>query len=198
MFNDFIVQIQYFLQQSSFYLKPWCEVIGILWLINIGNWLTGSYLNIFGILPRRLFGLIGILFAPILHDGFRHLFFNTIPLFVLGIALLATEGTVNFIWITLVIVVLSGLAVWLIARQGVHIGASGLISGYFSYILVTAYQHPSAIDVIIAGLAFYYFGGILLGLLPMKKKVSWEAHLCGFLAGIACVYLPNELWRFVS
>lgn len=195
--HNFVDQIWTFIQQCGFFLKPWAIVLGILWAINIFNWIIGSPLNyFFALVPRSIPGLIGIPFSPIFHAGFTHLFFNSIPLFILGLVLLAREGLVAFCWITTVITVLGGLAVWLVARKGRHIGASGLISGYFGYILMTAYKDTSVITVLLAILAIYYFGGILLGLLPREKQVSWEAHLFGFLAGIACVYLPDGFLYF--
>lgn len=196
---SFADQIWTFVQQCGYFLKPWGIVLGILWAINILNWITGSRLSYyFALVPRTLSGLIGIPFSPIFHAGFTHLFFNSIPLFILGLALLGREGVVAFCWITTVITLLGGIGVWLVARTGRHIGASGVISGYFGYILMTAYKDTSVVSVLLAILAIYYFGGILLGLLPRDKQISWEAHLFGFLAGIACVYLPNEFLYFIQ
>lgn len=195
---DFVNELTTFIRQSAFYLKPWLEVIGVIWCINILNWVCGSRLNYyFGIYPRNVFGLIGIPFSPFLHQNFTHLFFNTIPLFVLGLALLSSEGTLNFCWITLVIVILGGLGVWLVARKAMHIGASGLISGYFGFILISAYTAPTFITILLAVMAAYYFSGIFLGLFPGKKTISWESHLFGFLAGVGCAYIPNFLRYFI-
>lgn len=197
MLGNFQYQIDLFLNNSLFYLEPWAEIIGVLWCINIINWIIGSPLNRFAILPRHLSGLIGIIFAPILHQDFTHLLFNSIPLFVLGLALLVKNGTLDFCWITLVITIISGLAVWLIARKGRHLGASGLISGYFGFILISAFTAPNFITIVYAILAVYYFGGIFLGLIPKEKETSWESHLFGFLSGILCAYLPNGLVYFI-
>lgn len=192
----FIDQLQNFMQESAFYLKPWTITIAIIWCVDIVNWVFGSRLNILGIYPRRLFGLVGILFAPFLHRNFGHLAFNTVPLFVLGLAILAMSGTLNFIWVTIFIMVVSGLAVWLFARKGIHIGASGVISGYFGYILMLAYKQPGFMTILLAILAIYYFGGILIGLFPQEKQTSWESHLFGFLSGMFCAYFPNGFFYF--
>lgn len=195
---NFINELTDFIQKSEYYLKPWIIVMIALWGVNIINWILGSKLNyIFGIKPRTASGLIGIPFSPIFHQDFKHLFFNSIPLFILGLALLSSEGALNFYWTTAVITLLGGLGVWLVGRKAVHIGASGLISGYFGFILISAYKAPTFITILLALVAVYYFGGILLGLLPGKKSVSWESHLLGFLAGIACAYVPNELLYFI-
>lgn len=197
MLLDLINELNLFLQKSEFYLKPWSEVIGIIWCIDILNWVAGSPLNIFGIYPRRSFGLLGIVISPFLHSDFSHLFLNTIPLFVLGLALLANGGAITFYWVTLVVAVVGGLGVWLFARKGLHIGASGVISGYFGYILMNAYTQPNLVTVLLAILAIYYFGGIFSGIFPGQKHISWEAHFFGFASGILCAYLPNELLYFL-
>ncbi len=107
--------------------------------------------------------------------------------------LLVTKGALDTIWITIVITVLGGLGVWLVARKGSHIGASGLISGYFGYVLISAYVQPGVVTVITAFVALYYFGGLFFGIFPGKKDVSWESHFFGFVSGILCAYIPNLL-----
>ncbi|MHB1948529.1 MAG: rhomboid family intramembrane serine protease [Gammaproteobacteria bacterium] len=198
MLFDYLNQIQVFFDKAELYLKPWAEIIGVIWLVNIFNWIIGSRLNILGIYPRQMFGLSGIIFSPFLHASFGHLLFNSIPLFFLGLAILANGGAITFIWVTLFVAVLGGFGVWLVARRGVHIGASGVISGYFGYILMTAYRQPGVVSVLLAILAIYYFGGIFLGLFPTEKKTSWESHLFGFMSGVLCAYLPNVLVNFIK
>ena len=190
---SFINEITVFAEKSTVYIKPWGMVIGVIWCIDILNWLFGSRLNILGIYPRKLLGLPGILFSPFLHGSFAHLLLNSIPLFILGLAILTQDGWVNFAVISLVIIVLGGLGVWLFARKALHIGASGLISGYFGYILMLAYQQPGLITLLLAALAIYDFGGIFSGIFSKKKQVSWEAHLFGLLSGIFCAYFNIHL-----
>ncbi len=176
-------ELSNFFLRSQVYLEPWLMVIGGIWLFNLLHWALGSPLMVLGIRPRRFSGLIGILFCPLLHQNFNHLFFNSIPLFVLGLILL-TESLHTFLAISALIAVLGGLGVWLLARSARHIGASGLISGYFGYVLILAYFKPNYTTVFVAGLVFYYFGSILLGLFPREARVSWESHLYGFLSGL--------------
>jgi membrane associated rhomboid family serine protease len=191
MLTHFISELKVFVEQSEYYLIPWVAFIGGLWAFNLFNWLIGSKLNILGIYPRHAFGLIGIVCSPFLHQNFNHLFFNSIPLFVLGLALLA-RGLVIFCWVTLVVTVLGGFLVWLCGRRSLHIGASGVISGYFGFILVTAYLNPSFTSIILACLVLYYFGGIFLGIFPQEEKISWESHFFGFISGIASAFLPKH------
>lgn len=159
------------------------QLILALWLINIINWNTGSKLNCFGVIPRKTKGLIGIFLGTFIHKNFNHLFFNTIPLVALGIFMLAA-GLTTFYTSSLLIILIEGILVWLFARSGVHLGASSLISGYFSYLLISAYYNPSATTIIIAMLTIYYFGSIFFGIFPSAAKISWEGHLFGFIAGI--------------
>jgi membrane associated rhomboid family serine protease len=117
------------------------KIIGILWAIQIINLLTKYNLNNLGIRTRSIRGLSGILFSPFLHGGFNHLFFNTIPLFVLS-DLVLLEGHVVFYYVSCTIIILSGILTWLFGQRGIHIGASGLIMGYFGYLLAKAYFLP--------------------------------------------------------
>lgn len=187
MLNDLSIELNDFINHAKLYLIPWLFCLGILWLINILNWITGSRLNILGIYPRNLFGLVGIPFSPLLHGNFSHLFFNSIPLFALGLILLA-RGPDVFFQVTMAVTLLGGLGVWLFGRKSLHIGASGVISGYFGFLLATAYFNPSMISILLALLVIYYFGSIFFGIFPQEEKISWESHLLGFLSGIAYAF----------
>ncbi len=159
-----------------------------LWLINIINWILRSPLNRLGIYPRSPRGLLGIIFSPILHADFNHLFFNCIPLFVLGMFILSL-GEDLFIGVTVLIILLQGILVWLFGRKYLHIGASGVISGYFGFVLALAYFYPTIISLILAFVAIYYFGSIIFGIFPTAEAVSWESHLAGLASGILIAYI---------
>lgn len=165
-------------------------ILSIFWIIFFIKALLGHRLNILGIYPRHLWGLPGIFFAPFLHANFTHLLFNSIPLFVFTDFLLIF-GIHKFLCISLVIILSSGFAIWLLGRKALHIGASALIMGYFSYLLVTAYKQPSLLTILLAIIAIYYFGGLFLDLFPREERVSWEGHVFGFLAGLAAGHLCN-------
>ena len=138
-------------------------------------------------MPRRFVGLIGIFFSPLLHQNVNHLFFNSIPLFALGLIILA-RGLNVFIMVTLIVSVLGGLLVWIAGRRAIHLGASGLVSGYFGFLVETAYTNPTLSSVVLGVLVAYYFAGIFFGIFPKEDKISWESHLFGFLSGIASAY----------
>jgi len=200
MLSELATQLNAFTETSKQYLPSMLVFIGGLWVFNLINWSLGSPFNILGLRPRRLFGLVGIIFSPILHANFTHLIFNTFPLLCLGIFVM-TLGLAQFYWATGIIMLLSGLAVWLIGRRGNHIGASGLIAGYFGYVLFSAYLQPTFTTFFCAGVALYYFGGILFSLVPTDAETSWEGHLSGFLSGLLANYLctnADYLFQFVQ
>lgn len=141
-----------------------------------------------GIIPRRIYGLPGVFFAPFLHANFNHLFFNTIPLVVLSNFLLM-NGLHYFLVVTGVITVLSGLLIWCFAKSGLHIGASAVITGYWGLLVSNIYQQGSMTAVILGMVSLYYFAGIFYGVFPGEKGVSWQGHLFGLIAGLAAGYL---------
>ena len=145
---------------------------------------SSNRLLLLGIIPRRLVGLPGIVLCPLLHADFNHLFFNSIPLLVLSDFLLM-NGLHYFFISTLIITLLSGVFVWLFGKPGLHVGASGLITGYWALLVCNSYLTTSVTSIILALLSVYYFSGIFFGILPLKRGVSWEGHLFGLLAGVA-------------
>jgi len=128
-------------------------------------------------------GLI-FFFMPWLHGGFGHLISNTLTFVVLGYLIVATEKR-RFYHTSFMIVLLSGLGTWLIGRSGtVHIGASGLIYGYFGYLVTRAFLEKRLLWTVLGIVLFLMYGGMIFGMMPTGKAISWEGHLMGFLAGI--------------
>ncbi len=164
------------------------ELIGALWILNIINLSTGKTLNVLGVVPRNKRGLLGIMFSWAIHGNFNHLFFNSIPLFTLSLLLISFDKQM-FFNLTIIIILLEGLSVWLFGRRGNHIGASGLIAGYFGFALIFAYESATIVSILLGILVLYYFGGILLSFFPTEAKTSWEGHLFGFLAGITAFFI---------
>lgn len=125
-------------------LRPALIFIALLWVIEVIDRLFfGGSLDYLGIRPRQLIGLRGILFAPFLHGGFNHLLANSGPLLVLGLLVLLRHKR-SFLLISILIILISGLGTWLIGpSQSVHIGASGLIFGYFAFIVVNSWYERS-------------------------------------------------------
>lgn len=179
---------------SIFMLK----IIGGLWLLQTFNWVLQYRLNILGIIPRTLIGLRGIVCAPFLHGDFSHLFFNSVPLFVLA-NLILVQGRTTFYAISLFIIIVGGTTLWLVGKRGIHIGASTLIMGYFGFLLAGAYFKITATTILVAIICLYYFGGLVLALFPSSEKhISWEGHVCGFLAGITAAYFSTTILHLFS
>lgn len=164
------------------------EIVGVLWLVQFINFTAGYRLNVLGIWPRKLYGLPGIIFSPFLHGNFNHLFFNSIPLIIL-VNLLLLYGAHLFLVLSVFIILVSGLATWLLARPGVHVGASAVLMGYWGFLLMQSYFHPSVMTIIVAILCLYYLGSLWLNLLPSGPQVSWEGHLFGCAAGVAGAFI---------
>ena len=162
--------------------------IGILFAIQIINAVSAYRLNKLGIWPRQSLGWIGIPFSPFLHGNFTHFIFNAVPLFAFSNFILLQGARVFYIS-TVSIIILSGILIWLFGRRGIHVGASALIMGYLGFILMGVYYHPTALSIIAGGVCLFYFGGVLMNLLPSHDKhVSWEGHIYGFLSGVVTAY----------
>lgn len=160
-------------------------VVAVLWGIQLLNAVVfRGGLAVYGIAPRHLVGLRGILFAPFIHGGFGHLMANTIPLITLG-WLIMLQATADFLWVTLIAMGVSGLGTWLVgAGTSVHVGASGVIFGYLGFLLARGYFERSVSAIALALVVFVLYGGLIWGVLPNQPGVSWEGHLFGFVGGI--------------
>ena len=164
-----------------------------MWLLELADLVFfGGALDAYGVEPRSVAGLDGVVLAPLLHGGLAHLASNSVPFVVLGL-LVFLGGLRNFAVTTVLSVLVSGLGVWLVgAPNTVHIGASGLVFGYFGYLLLRGYFSRSAGAILLSLLLVVVYGGALLGLLPLQMGVSWTAHLFGFLGGVLSAYLLHR------
>ena len=164
-------------------------VVALLWLVELADRTVfvaldpPQGLDDDGIVPRSLDGLGGILWAPLLHGGWDHLASNTVPLLVFGFLVLA-GGIGQFIAVTATIWVVSGVGTWLIGSPGSTIGASGIIFGWFAFLLVRGFFARSFGQIVLAVVLFLIYGGLLFGVLPTNPGISWQAHLCGAIGGI--------------
>lgn len=157
--------------------------VAVMWILEGIDLILPGRLDQWGIRPRSLSGLIGIFLAPFLHGGFDHLLANTVPVLVLG-WLVMLRGTRDFLLVTLGVTLISGLGVWIVGgRQTVHIGASGVIFGYFGFLVLRAWYERSIASFAIALLVVIFYGGLISGVLPSDPDVSWEAHLFGVAGG---------------
>lgn len=159
--------------------------VSALWALQLVNWAVGYRLNpTFGLIPRQVAGLDGIVGMPFLHGSFGHLASNTPPLLVMG-ALLAATATRALIFVNAVIVVMGGVLVWLLGSSAIHIGASGLVFGWFGFLVSRGLVDRSPVTLGASLLVGALYGAMIWGVLPGRPGVSWEAHLYGALAGAA-------------
>ena len=168
-------------------------VVGLIWCVGVINHLSDYSFNQFGILPRHQSGLFGVLFWVVLHGDMTHLLMNSTPLFILGY-LVAVRGPTLFFKISLTVWLLAGLIVWLLARPAIHLGASGLVFGYFGFILAVALVEKNLGDLLVAALVLFLYGGMFIGLLPVAQFVSYESHIAGMAAGVLCARLYGRDW----
>jgi membrane associated rhomboid family serine protease len=156
---------------------------GVLYLTEAVDTLLGGALDADGIWPRRLDGLSGILWAPLLHRGWQHLVANTVPVLVLGFFALA-GGIRQFVAVTAIVWLVGGFGTWLTGSPGVHLGASILIFGWLVFLLARGFFARSPAQILLAVALFVMWGGVLWGVLPGTVGISWEGHLFGALGGL--------------
>lgn len=158
--------------------------VGAMWVSLGVNALVGGALYQYGVVPRTITGLRGILFAPFIHANVAHLAANTIPFVLLG-WLVMLQGRRLFGPVTLAAMVGSGLMSWLLGAPGsVHIGASGVIFGYLGYLMVTGWFRRNFWSVLVSVGVTAMWGGLVLGVLPGQPGISWQGHLGGFIGGV--------------
>lgn len=160
-------------------------LVGIMWGVELLDSLfLNNYLNNFGIHPRTLWGLTGIFLCPFLHGGLPHLIANTVPFLTLGWFVMLRR-TSDFWVVTATSMIIGGLGVWLVGGSNtVHIGASGLVFGYLGFLLLRGYFERSLSSIFLSLLILFLYGGLIWGVLPLQRGVSWEAHLFGFIGGV--------------
>ena len=155
----------------------------LLWAIHLLNWSLNLGLTRFGIYPRELNWLPGVLFAPLLHGSFSHLISNSAPLLVLTTCMLYLYPG-SALRVIAAVYLGTGIVVWLFARPSVHLGASGLIYGLAAYIFVAGLLRRDVRAIAASMLIYFLYGTMAWGVLPIKAGVSWETHLIAAVIGV--------------
>ena len=178
------------LLRGVFAEKPWAL---LAWLAvamvggTLARWLLGQGGQRLAIVPRTKGGLLGIATGPFVHANVAHLVANLPPFVVLG-ALVLRKGSERFLETAGIVALGSGALVWLLARRGAHMGASGVVFGFFGYLIGLAYFTRTTSDIVVAAVVLLVYGGILVGLKPARRETSWEGHLFGLAVGLAKVW----------
>ena len=146
--------------------------------------------------PREVSGLVGVVTAPFVHANFAHLAANLPPFIVLG-ALTLRRGDQEFLEVALSIAALQGVLLWLCGRRAAHLGMSGVIFGFFGWLIGLAWFTRTIPDVLAAGAVLIFYGGMLAGVKPARDGSSWEGHLFGLIAGVAVAWVRLGFWIVV-
>lgn len=159
----------------------------LLWTIKIFEIVENINLSWYGLYPRTFHGLLGIITSPLLHGDFSHLLSNTLPLFILGSVMFYFYRPIAFkifFWVYFI----TGIWVWAAARDAYHIGASGLIYGFVSFLFFSGVFRKDTRLLSISLFVIFLYGSTVWGMLPLKEGISWESHLLGALAGLITAY----------
>ena len=145
-----------------------------------------------GVLPRKPEGLLGIVSSPLIHANFSHLISNTFPLIILGWIIFYFYPKVAYALFGFVYF-FTGLLVWLFARQVYHIGASGIVYGFVSFLFFSGIFRKDNTSISLALIIVFLYGGLVWGVLPGWKGISWESHLFGAITGLGAAFLFRKI-----
>ena len=167
----------------------------LLWAVEIVDTVLGNRLDYYGIQPREIDGLWGILWAPLLHGGWQHLLANSGPALVLSFVIVLS-GLALWAEATAIIWVVAGVGTWLIAQpNSVHIGASSLIFGWITFLVLRGVFARSALQIVVGVLVLGAYGGVLWGVFPGQQGISWQGHLFGAVGGVIAAVLLGRRAR---
>lgn len=155
----------------------------IIWIIKIIEVVFRFNLKQFGIIPQSVNNLFGIILFPLLHDNFGHLISNSLPLLLIGIAVnYFYPKSAKTLWVAVYFI--PGIFIWLFGRGGIHIGASGIVYGLWSFVFFSGIIRRDKRAIALTLLSLFIYGGIVIGIFPIKKTISWEGHFAGFVTGL--------------
>lgn len=164
----------------------------IIWSIKLIEIILKLDFTFLGIFPLRVKGLIGIITAPLIHSDFEHLIANSIPILILGSGLFYFYNKVAY-KVFFLSYLIANLWIWLGARQAYHIGASGLVYSFASFLFFSGIFSKNLRMVAISLLVVFLYGSMIWGVLPIQPHVSWESHLMGGIAGmILAIYFKKS------
>jgi membrane associated rhomboid family serine protease len=161
----------------------------IMWVLELVNTIDSNGLDNDGIWARNLGRVWGIFTAPFLHVSFQHLIANTIPLLFMGV-IIALHGAKRLALVTLIVILVGGIGTWLIApSHSITVGASGLVFGYATYLLVRGVFDRSVLEVFVGIVVGVVWGGALISSIVPHYGISWQGHVCGAIGGVVAAYV---------
>ncbi len=173
-------------------------LVAIMWVVEVIDSVSGGDLERHGIEPHDPDALPAIAAAPFLHGSWGHLIGNTVPFLILGCAI-AFSGLRRVVWVTVIVAVVAGVGVWIFAPAGtVHIGASGLVFGYATYLIFRGLFSRSIVHIAVGLVVVVVYGGTLLFSLAPRDGISWQGHLFGALGGILAAWWLDRRERHAT
>jgi membrane associated rhomboid family serine protease len=167
-------------------------IVLLMWALEVVDVALDNRLDRYGIEPREVDGLDGVIAAPFLHVGFGHLIANTVPFVAMGLVI-ALEGPLRLLGVTAITAVISGLGTWLIApADTIHLGASGVVFGYATYLIARGLFNRRPVEIAIGAAVTLLWGGALLAGLEPQQGISWQGHLFGAIGGVVAARMLSE------
>lgn len=164
----------------------------VIWIIHIAAYFFNLNLSGMGIYPRSSFGLLGVISGPLIHGDLSHLVSNTVPLIILGWILFFFYPKTSYL-LFFYVYFFTGLLVWIFARQVYHIGASGIVYGFVSFLFFSGIFRRDNRAIGLALIITFLYGGLVWGLIPGLKGISWESHLFGAITGLIGAYVFRKI-----
>ncbi len=184
MDDVFAYLTQLFTRPPGYYLS-WPALVMVVGTV-MGVFFAQSATRL-ALVPRHARGLIGIITAPFIHANLAHFAANLPPFLVLGVLVLR-RGEVEFVEIALTLALGQGALLWFFGRKAAHVGMSGVIFGFFGYLLALAWYTRATEDLLAAAVVLLFYGGMLMGVAPTRNGTSWEGHLFGLVVGLATAW----------
>ncbi len=164
----------------------------VIWLIKIAEILLTIDFTLLGIFPLKTKGLVGIITAPLIHSDIEHLIANSVPILILGTGLFYFYNKIAY-KVFFLSYFIANIWIWLGARQAYHIGASGLIYSFASFLFVSGVIRKNIRLMAISLLVVFLYGSMIWGVLPLQPHISWESHLMGAIAGLVlAIYYKDQ------
>ena len=164
----------------------------LIWMVFIAEQTLDLDFFYYGLFPRRLNGLLGILLSPLIHGDIKHLVANTFPLLILTTGLFYFYRDLAF-KVFFLSYLMTGLLVWLAARPAYHIGASGIIYGLAGFLTVSGLIRKHLGLIALSLIVVFQYGSMIVGVFPIEERISWESHLLGLSSGIALAFVYRKV-----